>query len=131
MGVRARFGHPRDWLLAAAALGLVLGLSWADDRYTCERFDSHASTAELDARAEALEQLADARCEDLACTTVRALPATDCVTKLELVAERRDRYGEVVGTFVATEGLRYSPLLGRWRVVERLDERQILGLPVY
>jgi hypothetical protein len=44
-------------------------------------------------------------------------------------ARRVDEYGEALGTFESVEGLAYSPVLGRWRIRERLDDKQLLGLP--
>lgn len=130
MPARSRFGSAREWLVAAGALGLVLGLSWASDRYTCTGFDDDASAAEIARRDAALERFTAERCASLDCEAVDVVAPRGCAAKLQVQAERHDRYGEAVGTFVTTEGLRYSPLLRRWRVSERLDDKQLLGLPV-
>lgn len=124
----ASSGPSREWLLAAAAVGLVVGLSWADDAYTCSIFEVDAAAAAREDRDHALEQFADARCAELDCETVELVAPRGCAAKLRIQAKRHDRYGERIGTFITTEGLRYSPLLERWRVSEVLDDKQILGL---
>ena len=127
MRSRRRVRFVREWLLVAGALGLVAGLSFAGDRYACAHMDDFVG--EVEVRDAALESFADARCATLDCEQVEIVARGDCVAKIELRAERADHYGEVVGTYVTTEGLRYSPALRRWRTRHLLADRQILGLP--
>ena len=84
---------------------------------------------EAGVRDAALEAFAQTRCDVLDCEQVELVAHGDCVAKIELRAPRVDRYGETVGTFVTSEGLRYSPALRRWRTRHVLSDRQVLGLP--
>ena len=126
---RPRLPHAREWLLAAAGLGLVVGLCWGADRYTCAGLGT--DTGEIEIRDTALTNFSAARCDTLECERAEVVAHGDCVAKLELQAIRHDRYGQEIGTFVTTEGLSYSPLLRRWRVRETLSDKQLLGLPTF
>ena len=117
----------REGWVALGALGLVLGLSWASEHHTCAQLTD--DPGEIEVRDVALASFAQERCDTLACEHVEIRGQGDCVAKIELRAERADHYGEVVGTYVTTEGLRYSPALRRWRTRHILADRQILGLP--
>ena len=119
----------RELLLGALAVGMVLGVSWIDDRYTCEHIDEHEAAAI--ARDANLSEFSEARCDELGCAKLELVSTQGCLAKIRFEAERSDEYGEVLGTFVTVEGLSYSPLLERWRVREILDDKQVLGLPVY
>lgn len=122
------FERPRDLiLLAAAALGLVIGIAWVDQRWVCAHIEQHgADVAERDA---ALAEFLRDRCDELGCEHIELLSQSGCLAKLRVQAKRVDEYGEDLGTFLTVEGLSYSPALGRWRVRERLDDKQLLGLP--
>lgn len=131
--VLSNFVGVRELLLGGAAIGLVLGVCWADDRYVCERIEQ-----DLDALVErdaSLETFVAERCQELAgeadgCDHIEVVSRDRCRSKLRVQARRVDTYGEELGTFITLEGLSYSPLLKRWRVRETIDETQILGLPV-
>ncbi|PRQ05783.1 hypothetical protein ENSA5_01030 [Enhygromyxa salina] len=117
----------RELMLGAAALGLMLGVTWVDERYTCEQLEDHAG--ELASRDAALDEFVDARCGELGCEQIEVVSGKGCLAKIRVRAPRVDDYGDEIGTFVTTEGLAYSPLFGRWRVRETLDDKQILGMP--
>ena len=118
----------RELLLGALAIGMMLGVSWVDDRYTCERLDEREAEASI--RDTNLAAFAQARCAELDCTSMEVVSTKGCLGKLRFTADRVDDYGEALGTFVTVEGLAYSPTLERRRVREVLDDKQILGLPV-
>lgn len=123
-----RLPGKRELLLAAAALGLVLGVSWVDDQYACAHIDDHGG--ELERRDQALDSFLAAHCDELACEQLELVAVNGCLAKIRTRARRVDAYGDTLGTFVTVEGLAYSPLLGRWRVRELIDDKQVLGLPV-
>lgn len=117
----------RELLLGAAALGLVIGVSWVDEQYACAHLEQHpGDIAERDA---ALEAFVREHCDELGCDEIELVSRKDCLAKLRVQARRVDEYGEQLGTFESVEGLAYSPVLGRWRIRERLDDKQLLGLP--
>ncbi|PRQ07141.1 hypothetical protein ENSA7_31560 [Enhygromyxa salina] len=123
----------RELLIGAAAVGLVVAVSWADERYECERIEQ--DPAKLATRNAALDEFAVERCEAAGgeldgCEHVEVVSRNGCLAKLRVQARRVDDYGDEQGTFITVEGLSYSPLLQRWRVREVLDDTQILGLPV-
>ena len=118
----------RELLLGALAVGMMVGVSWVDDRYTCERLDEREAEASM--RDTNLAAFAQARCEQLGCTSMEVISTKGCLGKVRYTADRVDDYGEALGTFVTVEGLAYSPMLERWRVHEILDDKQLLGLPV-
>jgi hypothetical protein len=109
-----------ELLLGAAAIGLVIGVSWVDEQYAC------AHIVERDA---ALDTFVQEHCDELDCERIEVVSTKDCLAKIRVQAVRVDEYGENLGTFVTVEGLAYSPVFGRWRVRERLDDKQLLGLP--
>lgn len=119
--------HLRILLLGVAAVGLVIGVSWVDQQWVCSHIEQHPS--DLAERDEALDEFVRGRCDELGCEEIELVSRQDCLAKLRVQAKRVDEYGDDLGTFVTVEGLSYSPALGRWRVRERLDEKQLLGLP--
>jgi hypothetical protein len=124
----AGFLGVREVLLVGAAIGLMLGVSWVDERYACAHIDEHpGDVAERDA---ALDAFGHERCAELDCASVEVVSRKGCLAKIRVEAPRVDAYGDELGTFVTVEGLDYSPMFGRWSVREVLDDKQILGLPV-
>jgi hypothetical protein len=123
----AEFIGVRELLLGAAAIGLMIGVTWADDQYTCAHLEQSGDIAERD---ETLDAFVRARCDELGCEQIELVSRKDCLAKIRVQARRVDEYGEDLGTFLTDEGLTYSPVLGRWRVRERLDDKQLLGLPL-
>jgi hypothetical protein len=119
--------HLRILLLGAAAVGLVIGIAWVDQQWVCSHIEGHPT--DLAERDEALEQFVRERCDELDCEEIELVSRKDCLAKLRVQAKRIDAYGEDLGTFRTVEGLSYSPALGRWRVREVLDDKQLLGLP--
>jgi hypothetical protein len=117
----------RELLLGAAALGLVIGVSWVDEQVVCANLDEHAD--KVTERDAALDEFVRERCKELSCDEIELVSRKGCLAKLRVQARRIDEYGDDLGTFVTVEGLSYSPMLGHWRVRERLDEKQLLGLP--
>ncbi|KIG12207.1 hypothetical protein DB30_01811 [Enhygromyxa salina] len=123
----------RELLICAAAIGLVVGVSWADEQFECERIEQDQD--QLAQRNAALDAFAAERClaaggESDGCEHVEVVSRNGCLAKLRVQARRVDDYGDEIGTFITIEGLTYSPLFERWRVREVLDDKQILGLPV-
>lgn len=128
------FVGARELLLGAAAVGLVVGVSWADESFVCERLEQHED--QVAERNVTLDAFAAERCLEAGgelhgCERVEVVSRNGCLAKLRVQARRVDEYGDELGTFITIEGLSYSPLLQRWRVRETLDDTQILGLPVY
>jgi hypothetical protein len=121
-------GRARDvLLLGAAALGVIVGIVWVDQQWVCAHIEQHP--ADIAERDEALDEFVRDRCEELDCEEIELVSRQDCLAKLRVQAKRVDEYGDDLGTFVTDEGLSYSPALRRWRVRERLDDKQLLGLP--
>jgi hypothetical protein len=125
---RARFFGLRELLLAGAALGMMVGVTWVDERYACAHIEEHPG--DLVERDEALESYLEARCELIDCDQAELVSTRGCLAKIRVQAPRVDEYGDELGTFVSVEGLRYSPVFGRWWVRETLEDKQLLGLPV-
>lgn len=120
----------RELLLIGAALGLLLGVSWVDERYTCTALASEDAPAELERRDAALDAYLDARCSDTDCARVELVSTRGCLAKIRVEGTRVDEYGDNLGLFREVEGLSYSPVLGRWRHRETLESKQLLGVPV-
>jgi hypothetical protein len=118
----------RELMLGAAAIGLVIGISWADEQWVCAHIDEHEHEVAL--LRESLDGFVEERCAALGCEELELVSQRGCLAKIRTRAVRVDKYGDEIGTFVSVEGLRYSPMLGRWRVDELLDDKQVLGLPV-
>jgi hypothetical protein len=114
-------------LLGAAAIGLVIGVSWVDEQYACAHLEQHSG--DIVERDAALDTFVRDHCDELDCEQIELVSRKDCLAKIRVQAVRIDEYGENLGTFETIEGLAYSPVLGRWRVRERLDDKQLLGLP--
>jgi hypothetical protein len=123
----ADFIGGRELLMGAAAIGLVIGVSWVDEQWACAHIEEHpGDVAERDA---ALDAFVAEHCGELGCEEIELVSRKDCLAKIRVQARRVDEYGENLGTFESVEGLAYSPVLGRWRIRERLDDKQLLGLP--
>jgi hypothetical protein len=117
----------RELLLGAAAIGLMIGVSWVDEQYACAHIERHpGDVVERDA---ALDAFVREHCDELECERIEVVSRKDCLAKIRVQAVRVDEYGENLGTFLTVEGLAYSPVFGRWRVREQLDDKQLLGLP--
>ncbi|NVB42302.1 hypothetical protein G6O69_31050 [Pseudenhygromyxa sp. WMMC2535] len=123
-----RWLGPRELLLAALGVGLLLGFGWVDDQSTCADLQRGENPAATAARDEALEHFIAARCAGEQCEAEH-LGSKGCKAKLRLRETRSDAYGERQGTFDVTLGLDYSPNRERWTVERVLSERQVLGLP--
>jgi hypothetical protein len=117
-----------ELLLGAAAIGLVIGVSWVDEQYACAHIEQHSG--DIVERDAALDTFVQEHCDELDCERIEVVSTKDCLAKIRVQAVRVDEYGENLGTFVTVEGLAYSPVFGRWRVRERLDDKQLLGLPL-
>jgi hypothetical protein len=119
-----------DLVLAAGVLGLVAGLIWVDRELGCEAIADDPGA--LERRDASLASYLEDRCEQSGgCEQVEVVSTRACKAKVRVRAVRVDEYGEVLGTFETVDGLGYEPLLDRWRVLETLEDRQVLGLPVY
>lgn len=119
----------RELLLGAAALGLVVGLGWASEGRVCEQLGDELA----DERDAALLEYFDARCssDEGECESIELVSSTGCRAKVRVVERRFDDHGDEIGVFRTDEGLEFSPVLERWRKRDVLDEKQLLGLPVY
>lgn len=115
-------------LLGAAAIGLTIGVSWVDEQWACAHIEAHPE--DVVERDAALDAFVREHCDELGCEAIELISSKDCLAKIRVQARRVDAYGEDLGTFLTVEGLAYSPVLGRWRIRERLDDKQLLGLPI-
>ena len=117
----------RELLLGAAALGLVVGLGWVSEGSVCEQLGDTLTHE----REAALHDYFEDRCDAGQCESIELVATTGCRAKVRVVERRFDGYGDEIGLFRSDEGLEFSPVLERWRKREVLDEKQLLGLPVY
>ncbi|MFO7567764.1 MAG: hypothetical protein R6X02_34295 [Enhygromyxa sp.] len=113
----------RELLVAAAAMGLVVGLGVMSEGPVCEQLGD-ALAHERDA---ALLEYFDERCFAGHCESIELVSSAGCRARVRVLERRFDAYGGEIGLFRRDEGLEFSPVLDRWREREVLDDKQLLG----